>query len=113
MRRVLESLQDRIRDTDGEFLLIEAANSLPSWVTPENSTNRLWLQGGQLHLIPLSIRSTAPKARQIPDDEDEQKQRFDEDAWISEDDALKTIRDGKGKWRAEEVEKAVWERIAW
>jgi len=87
--------------------LIEAANVLPSWVTPENSTNRLWLQNGNLHLIPLSIRSTTPKARQIPDEEDEE--RFDPDAWLSEKDALGAVR--TGKYRAEEIEKVVWKRI--
>jgi hypothetical protein len=30
-----------IRDTDGEFLLIEAANELPPWVSPENAENRV------------------------------------------------------------------------
>lgn len=99
---------DRIRDTDGEFLLIEAANVLPSWVTPENSTNRLWLKDGQLHLIPLSIRSTPPKPKQIPDDEEEEK--YDPDAWISEEDAMKAVR--TGKYRAESLEQAVWGRIA-
>lgn len=28
-------------DTDGEFLLIEAADSLPSWVAPTNAENRV------------------------------------------------------------------------
>ena len=28
-------------DTDGEFLLIEAAEVLPSWVSPQNSENRV------------------------------------------------------------------------
>jgi hypothetical protein len=87
--------------------LIEAANVLPSWVTPENSINRLWLQNGNLHLIPLSIRSTPPKARQIPDEEDEES--FDPDAWLSEKDALRAVR--TGKYRAEELESAVWKRI--
>lgn len=32
-----------IRDTDGEFLLIEAANELPSWVSPDNANNRVGL----------------------------------------------------------------------
>jgi hypothetical protein len=101
-------LISRIRDTDGEFLLIEAANVLPSWVTPENSTNRLWLQGGNLHLIPLSIRSAPPKAKQMPDEESEV--RYDPDAWISEKDALGAVR--SGKWRTKEIEQAVWRRIA-
>jgi len=30
-----------VRDTDGEFLLIEAANDLPAWVSPENAENRV------------------------------------------------------------------------
>ncbi|WVQ62522.1 uncharacterized protein L199_000664 [Kwoniella botswanensis] len=101
-----------VRDTDGEFLLIEAANELPSWVSPENAENRLWLQGGHLHLIPLSIRSTSlnSKPRQIPDDEDMEKQ-FDPESYISEEDAIRAIR--TGKYRVEEkMEQAVWDRIS-
>lgn len=30
-----------VNDTDGEFLLIEAAEHLPSWVTPSNAYNRV------------------------------------------------------------------------
>jgi hypothetical protein len=30
-----------VRDSDGEFLLIEAADSLPSWVTPSVVENRV------------------------------------------------------------------------
>jgi hypothetical protein len=45
----------------------------------------------------------------LPDDENEEK--FDPDAWISEVDAIKAVR--TGRYRAEQVEKAVWERIAW
>lgn len=31
-----------IHDSDGQFLLIEAADVLPSWITPENAANRVW-----------------------------------------------------------------------
>ena len=31
----------RVYDTDGEFLLIEAANVLPKWIKPEISENRV------------------------------------------------------------------------
>ncbi|CDU23968.1 related to SGT1 protein [Sporisorium scitamineum] len=41
-----------VEDEDGQFLLIEAADYLPGWVTPETVTNRVWLFEGQLHLIP-------------------------------------------------------------
>ena len=30
-----------ISDNDGEFLLIEAADFLPRWLTPDNSKNRV------------------------------------------------------------------------
>ena len=33
-----------MRDTDGEFLLIEAANDLPAWVSPDNAENRVSMQ---------------------------------------------------------------------
>ncbi|KAJ7953517.1 SGT1 [Quillaja saponaria] len=46
------SLSIRIWDTDGEFLLIEAAFHLPRWVNPENSLNRVFIRGGDLHIIP-------------------------------------------------------------
>lgn len=31
----------RVYDTDGEFLLIEAANTLPKWLNPEVAENRV------------------------------------------------------------------------
>ena len=30
-----------VKDNDGEFLLIEAANFLPKWLEPENCENRV------------------------------------------------------------------------
>jgi hypothetical protein len=42
----------RIYDSDGEFLLIEAANALPKWIKPEIAANRVWLHAGSLKLIP-------------------------------------------------------------
>ena len=31
----------RVNDNDGEFLMIEAADSLPKWVSPESVENRV------------------------------------------------------------------------
>lgn len=42
-----------VLDSDGEFLLVEAANVLPKWLSPENDANRAWIHGGQLRIIPL------------------------------------------------------------
>eukprot|EP00117_Sycon_ciliatum_P045701 scpid43635/ scgid32814/ Protein SGT1; Protein ecdysoneless homolog; Suppressor of GCR2 len=41
-----------IEDSDGQFLLIETANALPRWLTPERAENRIFLHKGQLHIIP-------------------------------------------------------------
>lgn len=43
----------RIYDSDGEFLLIEAANALPKWLTPEVAENRVWINSHRLLIIPL------------------------------------------------------------
>eukprot|EP01087_Luapelamoeba_hula_P020086 TRINITY_DN6780_c0_g1_i1.p1 TRINITY_DN6780_c0_g1~~TRINITY_DN6780_c0_g1_i1.p1 ORF type:complete len:676 (+),score=100.15 TRINITY_DN6780_c0_g1_i1:72-2099(+) len=42
----------RIEDTDGQFLLIEAALALPKWIRPETAENRVWIKSGILHIIP-------------------------------------------------------------
>lgn len=42
-----------ISDNDGEFLLIEAADFLPRWLTPDNSKNRVFVHDGKVHIIPL------------------------------------------------------------
>ncbi len=58
----------RISDSDGEFLLIEAANAVPSWLNPDVDQNRVWLHGGQLLIIPVADRdSSDPKALSLPD----------------------------------------------
>ena len=45
-----------VKDNDGEFLLIEAADYLPKWLEPETSTNRVYLYQGKLHIIPLPAK---------------------------------------------------------
>lgn len=42
----------RVLDTDGEFLLVEAANVLPRWLSPEIDHNRVWIHNGRLLVIP-------------------------------------------------------------
>ncbi|KAI7778385.1 hypothetical protein LA080_002215 [Diaporthe eres] len=49
----------RVSDSDGEFLLVEAANVLPKWLSPENDANRAWIHGGQLRIIPLAPGGSA------------------------------------------------------
>ncbi|RDD39873.1 Protein ecdysoneless-like protein [Trichoplax sp. H2] len=42
-----------IWDNDEQFLLIEAANDLPSWLEPNTSDNRVFIYNGLLQIIPL------------------------------------------------------------
>ena len=43
-----------IVDTDGQFLLIEAANALPKWLNPEIADFRVWISSGKLLIIPTN-----------------------------------------------------------
>ena len=51
------SLWARVLDSDGEFLLVEAANVLPKWLSPEIDTNRVWMNRGRLWILPLAASS--------------------------------------------------------
>ena len=60
----------RIYDNDGDFILIEAADKLPTWLTPEISDNRVWLNAGKLQLIPVDdacqdSQSRSPKGLKV------------------------------------------------
>ncbi|KAK7530016.1 SGT1 family protein Sgt1 [Phyllosticta citricarpa] len=50
----------RIHDTDGEFLLIEAANVLPKWLNPEIADNRVWINQSKLCIIPVETSDKRP-----------------------------------------------------
>ncbi|KAG8983541.1 hypothetical protein FRB94_007765 [Tulasnella sp. JGI-2019a] len=90
-----------VSDSDGEFLLIEAAESLPKWVTPENVENRVWIYQSRLHLIPLDRSSTGydkskrrrRQSNYSGDEGDFSRTTGDDDQWISVPDALKVVRD--------------------
>lgn len=58
--RTFPSLSIRVWDTDGEFLLIEAAFHLPRWLNPENSTNRVFIRQNEVHIIPRKQFSSTP-----------------------------------------------------
>ena len=58
--RTFPSLSIRVWDTDGEFLLIEAAFHLPRWLNPENSTNRVFIRQNEVHIIPRKQFQSTP-----------------------------------------------------
>lgn len=41
LTKEISGLIARVHDVDGEILLIEAANFLPTWANPENCENRV------------------------------------------------------------------------
>lgn len=41
----------KVTDGDGQFLLVEAAGALPSWLEPEIADNRVWVHRGELVII--------------------------------------------------------------
>ncbi|KAJ7129973.1 SGT1 protein-domain-containing protein [Mycena crocata] len=103
-------------DSDGEFLLIEAAEALPTWITPTNSENRVWIYSSQLHIIPLSHVSPPSRKRQrrkLPgktDSDDEGED--DQEDFIAVEDSLKILRDGSIDTVASlETQNAVWGRV--
>ncbi|KAL2268151.1 hypothetical protein VTJ83DRAFT_2997 [Remersonia thermophila] len=59
LTKSFSNLWVRVSDSDGEFLLIEAAKVAPKWLTPENDANRVWIHDGKLLVIPLDGSDTA------------------------------------------------------
>ncbi|XP_033115005.1 protein ecdysoneless homolog [Anneissia japonica] len=55
LTKVFDGMIAKISDNDGEFLLIEGANSLPKWLNPNTSTDRVYLYQGEIHIIPLPV----------------------------------------------------------
>ncbi|GAA5828236.1 hypothetical protein JCM3770_005413, partial [Rhodotorula araucariae] len=97
-----------VDDDDGEFLLIEAADYLPSWLTPQNAANRVWIHRGHLHLVPLEHKSA------LPFEDKTLSPSFDpdDDGFLDRATAIELVRDEKVHTRApKEVEDAVWARI--
>jgi len=41
----------RIYDADGEFVLVEAADVLPDWVTPKAVERKVWIYKGNILLL--------------------------------------------------------------
>ncbi|GAA5949376.1 hypothetical protein JCM21900_005628 [Sporobolomyces salmonicolor] len=111
LRQVTNKWNDAVvavEDDDGEFLLIEAAEVLPNWVTPQNAANRLWIYRGHLHLVPLEHKSALPfqDASMNPSFDP------DEEGFIDRTTAIALVRDDEIDTLApKEVEAAVWARI--
>lgn len=51
LTKAFDGLIARVVDSDGEFLLIEAANVLPLWANPETCQDRVFIHNGDIHVI--------------------------------------------------------------
>ncbi|XP_011208934.2 protein ecdysoneless [Bactrocera dorsalis] len=65
----------RVIDADGEFLLIEAADALPSWANPDKCEQRVYIANGHMQLVQkvttksskkLPVRTALENIRQTP-----------------------------------------------
>ncbi|KAH9054175.1 SGT1-domain-containing protein [Lactarius vividus] len=103
-----------VRDSDGEFLLIEAADDLPSWVTPSVVENRVWIYRSHLHLIPLShVSPHSSKRRSVSFASDDNDDLVTTDEFLDISDAVKLVRDTTTSTRAHpQIEQTVWQRVA-
>lgn len=54
------SLVASIFDSDGEFMLIEAAEVLPRWLEPETAKNRVFIAEGKVQLVSPNICPSTP-----------------------------------------------------
>jgi hypothetical protein len=61
LTKKFDDLWVKVVDSDGEFLLIEASGTLPSWLKPEVADNRVWINDGQLKIIKPASASRSSK----------------------------------------------------
>ncbi|XP_055372947.1 protein ecdysoneless [Condylostylus longicornis] len=55
----------RVVDSDGEFLLIEAADVLPKWASPDTCEGRVFIFNGKIHVVqnsPSNSKSALPSS---------------------------------------------------
>ena len=60
-----DSCEIQLQDEDGDFLLIEAAQSLPDWMDPEVMKNRFFLWKGHFHVVSPQLVSYQPSVAQV------------------------------------------------
>ena len=47
----MERVACRVTDSDGEFLLVDAADHLPDWLEPDSAVGRTWLVNGEVAVV--------------------------------------------------------------
>jgi len=69
LTKIDPNLVVRVQDDDGDFLLIEAADHLPRWLSqyPDAGRNRVFLYNGKIHIIPKRREPLPHGVPSIPD----------------------------------------------
>ncbi|XP_075224302.1 ecdysoneless cell cycle regulator [Lycorma delicatula] len=105
LTKEISGLVVRVVDSDGEFLLIEAADVLPKWASPETCEQRVFLHGGKVHLIPLSSSGDGGGDDDDDDDDDDNEQ-------IKVKDAVELVRKNQEITKASDlIQNAIFNRI--
>ncbi|KAG7396067.1 hypothetical protein PHYBOEH_002813 [Phytophthora boehmeriae] len=81
----------RLADTDGEFLLIESAEALPEWVTPEASDRRVFIVNEKLHIAPPATAASNRGKGGVFYDEDGLEQVLDPSVHTEASDAVQKL----------------------
>ena len=92
-----DTLSAIIRDNDGDFVLMEAAEELPEWLEPSTSANRIFIRRDALHIIEPKSWLETPDGPITP---------------ISPTDAIRRLGMREGKYVASDrIQNMVWARI--
>ncbi|KAL9111116.1 MAG: hypothetical protein Q9227_004379 [Pyrenula ochraceoflavens] len=67
LTKEFDDLWVRVNDNDGEFLLIEAAETLPQWLEPEVADNRVWIHQSRLTILkpPHEKKAASSKSEKL------------------------------------------------
>ncbi|XP_044006572.1 protein ecdysoneless [Aphidius gifuensis] len=65
LTEAIDGLAARVIDSDGEFLLIEAADHLPSWANPETCHERVYILKGSIHIVNDKKLSSLERLRRL------------------------------------------------
>jgi len=94
-----EDTSVRMFDDDGEFLLVECAHVLPTWVEPNVAEGRTFIRHGAVHVVYEPFEDENEARKENREDDEEEREDRDENARNREDredddedrmDALKT-----------------------
>ncbi|KAJ8924921.1 hypothetical protein NQ315_001078 [Exocentrus adspersus] len=76
LTKEINGLIARVHDADGEFILIEAADALPRWASPETCENRVFICDANIHLVApdsvdeedyaISVKEAVSQVREKP-----------------------------------------------